>query len=67
MVGFDLSDSLITLARSKFLAPNLKFEQKNLEEFDEVEEYDAIIVVFGLHWMNDLNKAVKALQRSIKP
>lgn len=47
--------------------PQLQFHKKNIEsEFDDVDQYDVAICLFGLHWMNDLEHTVGAIHKSLK-
>ena len=47
--------------------PQLQFHRKNVEsEFDDVDQYDVAICLFGLHWMNDLEHTVNAIHNSLK-
>ncbi len=44
-----------------------KHKKANIEEnFDDFEVYDFAICLFGLHWMNNLENAVKAIHKSLK-
>jgi ubiquinone/menaquinone biosynthesis C-methylase UbiE len=69
IVGYDISEETLGVAKKKNSgSPKLQFIKKNLEtEFLEVEQYDAVIVLFGLHCMGNLDKAVESIYRSLKP
>jgi SAM-dependent methyltransferase len=47
--------------------PQLQFHRKNVEsEFDDVDQYDVAICLFGLHWMNDLEHTATAIHKSLR-
>ena len=56
LIGYDVSADMIRTAQSKNEHfPQVQFHRKNAEsEFDDVDEYDVVFCLFGLHWMNDL-------------
>jgi SAM-dependent methyltransferase len=57
--GYDVSAPLIEIAKEKYATePNIKFFKKNLvTEFNDVEQFDAVVSFCALHWVNDI-KAV---------
>ena len=56
IVGYDLSTEMISLAQQQnHHFANVKFIEKNVEtEFCDVNEYDFVICLFGLQWMNNI-------------
>lgn len=56
MVGYDLSTEMIALAQQQNQHfANVKFFSKNVEtEFCDVNEYDFVVCLFGLQWMNNI-------------
>jgi SAM-dependent methyltransferase len=47
--------------------PQVDFKRKNVEtEFEDVAEYDVVVCLFGLHWMNDLESTLGKIHRSLK-
>jgi|JI6StandDraft_1071083.scaffolds.fasta_scaffold1173893_1 2-polyprenyl-3-methyl-5-hydroxy-6-metoxy-1,4-benzoquinol methylase len=67
MVGYDISEEMIEVAEKNKISKEMRFGQKNLEkDFDEVEQYDVVIVLFGLHWMNDLDSAAGRISKSLR-
>ena len=67
ITGFDISEESISAAQQKNNHPKLTFFKANLEEFsDQPEAFDVCLVIFGLHWMNDINLAVRNIARSLR-
>lgn len=68
VVGYDISGDLIKKAIQDNPYPEyIKFEVKNLDlELSDVNEYDFAIDIFGLIWMNNTEKVIQDIQRSLK-
>jgi ubiquinone/menaquinone biosynthesis C-methylase UbiE len=68
MVGYDSSLQQIEKA-NKFAEKDsrLSFLVKNVEEMTDESEFDIIISLFGLHWMNDINDVANRIHRTLKP
>jgi ubiquinone/menaquinone biosynthesis C-methylase UbiE len=68
LVGYDVSGDMITFAQGKnTFFPQVDFLKKNAEsEFEDVAEYDVVVCLFGLHWMNDLESTLGKIHRSLK-
>lgn len=69
MIGYDILDVALDEARqASHEGTKLRFQKKNLEEeFNDVEQYDVVVALFGLHCMHDLGKVVGSIYRSLKP
>lgn len=68
ITGYDISSTQIEQAQINY-ANNSKinFAVQNIEEIQEKSEYDVVISLFGLHWMENISIAVKAIFDSLKP
>jgi SAM-dependent methyltransferase len=69
LIGYDVSEDMINFDKEKnSFYPQVQFQKKNVEnEFTDVAEYDVVVCLFGLHWMNDLEPTIAAIHRSLKP
>lgn len=68
IVGIDLSDSMIQLARGQFphtKYPNLAFKIGNAEDWVSSSRFSAIVCVNCLHWVRDPVKALKNMFRQL--
>lgn len=59
---------MINRASSKnTVSPKLKFITKDLDiDFDDFEQYDVVIALFGLHWMQDLKRAAFNISKALR-
>lgn len=69
VIGYDVSPEMIAIAQKTSVAESkFHFSLKNVEtELKDVEEFDVVTSFFGLHWMNDINKAAELINHSLKP
>ncbi len=69
IIGYDISEDMITFAQANStLFSEVEFYKKNVEtQFDDVAQFDVVVCLFGLHWMNDLNGTISNIHRSLKP
>ncbi len=73
VVAIDNNESMIQKSLEKqeqSPIPNLQIELKDACELDYHEEFDLIISVFCLHWIQDLEsmeQAIQGIARSLKP
>jgi SAM-dependent methyltransferase len=64
VVGVDLAENLIQLARKKARGlglTNVEFRQADFESMDPSETFDAVICVFGIFFVSDMPAAVRRL------
>ena len=71
VVGVDLAENLLELARRKAAArglANIEFRRGDLESLDFSEEsFDAVICVFGIFFLPDMAGAARELWRFVRP
>jgi ubiquinone/menaquinone biosynthesis C-methylase UbiE len=71
VVGIDLADNLLELARAKAerrLLKNILFHQADMLALPYPDEsFDAVICVFGIFFVPDMSSAVQELWRFVRP
>ncbi len=71
LLGVDLADNLLRLARGKASQLGLtqaEFRLKDIEELDcSAETFDAVICVFGIFFVPDMPSGVRSLWRVLRP
>jgi ubiquinone/menaquinone biosynthesis C-methylase UbiE len=71
VVGVDLADKLLKLARAKAerrLLKNIFFHRADMLALNyPVESFDAVICVFGIFFVPDMSSAVQELWRFVRP
>ncbi|HEY1327226.1 MAG TPA: methyltransferase domain-containing protein [Casimicrobiaceae bacterium] len=71
VLGVDLADNLLSLARAKALAlglRNVEFRHGDLLDLPVREaSFDAVVCVFGVFFVPDMPLAVRALWRAVRP
>jgi trans-aconitate methyltransferase len=70
VVGLDLSPSMISLAKDSFSKeayPNLEYHVCNAEEIPYKEQFDAVMSVNCLHWVEDKRKAFHGMMEALVP
>lgn len=71
LLGIDLAENLLRLARGKALQLGLhqaEFRLKDLEELDPSDEtFDAVICVFGIFFVPNMASGVRSLWRVLRP
>lgn len=69
IVGYDISDDMINFAKSQSsLYPEVEFRKKNIEkDFNDVAQFDLVLCLFGLHWMNELEVTAGKTNKALKP
>lgn len=68
MVGYDISTDLIEMAKGyEDSNPGLEFKVQDLSEMDDHGEYDVVLSLFGLHWIEDINRAADKIYQALKP
>src|SRR5580704_17759015 len=71
LLGVDLAENLLRLARAKasqFGLAHAEFRLKNIEELDpSTETFDAVICVFGIFFVPDMAAGVRSLWRVLRP
>lgn len=63
--GIDLSQPLIDVARQKFAAPNITFEQGDLAEV--TGQYDLVVSIMVLHHVSDLRATLHQISKLVAP
>lgn len=70
VVGVDLAENLLQLARTKASREgmtNIEFRQGDLRDLDfQSESFDAVICIFGIFFLPDMQSAVNELWRLVK-
>ena len=70
ILGLDLSERLLVLARAKAHAKglaNIEFRVADAAELDFESEFDAVVCVFGIFFLPDMPVAVRSLWRAVRP
>jgi len=71
LLGIDLAENLLRLARGKASQLSLtqaEFRLKDIEELDPADEtFDAVICVFGIFFVPDMASGVRSLWRVLRP
>jgi ubiquinone/menaquinone biosynthesis C-methylase UbiE len=71
LLGIDLAENLLRLAREKASQLGLtqaEFRLKDIEELDPPDEtFDAVICVFGIFFVADMASGVRSLWRALRP
>lgn len=68
IVGYDISEQQIAVANEQYSSdPKLQFTSRDVLAIDEQAEYDVVISLFGLHWIDTIQQAAKVIQRMLKP
>jgi ubiquinone/menaquinone biosynthesis C-methylase UbiE len=71
VIGVDLADRLLTLAREKArqrALHNIAFRTADMLELDyQAESFDAVLCVFGIFFVPDMPAAVRQLWRLVRP
>lgn len=71
VIGVDLADRLLELARMKATAAgltNVEFRSADMERLDYPDEsFDAVICVFGVFFVENMSRLVAALWRLVRP
>lgn len=67
VVGLDISQEMLAHASSHFPLPNLLFVQGDATKIPFKEQFDKLYCSYTLHWILDLEKALRSLKESIKP
>lgn len=67
IVGIDNAPEQIK--RAKFYSENnsqLEFDIQNVEKINYVEQFDVVVSLFGLHWIEDLEKMAEKISLALK-
>lgn len=71
MIGVDLADKLLTLAREKARQhglPNIAFRVADMLELEyQAASFDVVMCVFGIFFIADIPAAVRKLWRFVRP
>lgn len=67
VVGVDIADSMLAVARSKTLHLPIRFEQADVCDLTFDEEFDAATVTFGLRNFPDREAGIRSTARALRP
>jgi ubiquinone/menaquinone biosynthesis C-methylase UbiE len=71
VLGVDLADNLLALARAKARARglrNIEFERGDLLDLRQAQSgFDSVVCVFGIFFVSDIERAVRELWRAVRP
>lgn len=71
VIGVDLADALLELARNKVSQNNLENVELRCADFRELglpdASFDAVICVFGIFFVADMEAAIRELWRMVRP
>ncbi len=68
LLGYDISQEQINRTDEYSCKdPRLKFKKQDVEIMNDIEKYDVIISLFGLHWMEDIKNVSKKIHNALKP
>ncbi|WP_411893694.1 class I SAM-dependent methyltransferase [Winogradskyella sp. A2] len=65
VIGIDKSSEMIADAKSKF--PNIEFYVRDASNFKFEKKFDAIFSNATLHWVNNVEGAIKCMSDNLKP
>lgn len=66
LVGIDNSHEMISFARSKSVNTNVDYFCMDACDYIALNEYDAIISFWTLHWVSDYEKVLNNISKSLK-
>lgn len=67
MMGLDISSEQIARAQAYSAGDSrLTFKVQNIETLQAVDQYDVVISLFGLHWIEDLPRMAETIYRALK-
>ncbi|MDR3502515.1 MAG: class I SAM-dependent methyltransferase [Legionella sp.] len=67
IVGYDISQEQIEVAKQYEDGVNRFFKEQDVAAMSDINEYDVIISLFGLHWLADINDAAARIHEALKP
>ena len=70
VIGIDLSEEMLNLARKKALSKGLDhvdFRYGNMVDLEYSKEFDAVVCVFGVFFVADMEKLLSGLWKFLKP
>ncbi|MHC5374174.1 class I SAM-dependent methyltransferase [Enterococcus sp. LJL120] len=68
VVGVDLSEKMLAVARSKTHFANVRYEQNSIEEADFPEDtFDVVLSSLAFHYVEDFAAVAKNVHRYLKP
>ena len=67
IIGYDISESQIeTATKNHGHEDRISFFVRNAEYIEEKNEYDVVVSLFGLHWMESIKDSAKSIFNSLK-
>ena len=66
-LGIDSCESMMRTARKDHAAPNLRFELQDINTIDFESQFDLIYSNATLHWVNDHDRLLEHVFKSLKP
>ena len=67
ITAIDMSDQMIEVASQQVLAPNIRFEVADADDYRPTDAFDLMIANASLHWLSDLSGAVSRLSQGLVP
>lgn len=70
VIGIDLAERLLELGRKKAIQrglTNIEFRRGNMLNLNFENEFDAVVCVFGIFFVPEIESAVRELWRAVKP
>lgn len=67
LVGYDNSPAQIEVANAKYRDPCLHFEEKDITQMTDNQDFDVVLSLFGLHWIADIQGVSAKIHQSLKP
>lgn len=67
IAGYDISEAQIAVANKKYgKIPGLDFKVQDVTTMSDCAEYDVVISLFGLHWVENINQVAMKIQQALK-
>jgi trans-aconitate 2-methyltransferase len=66
-VGCDVSKTMIDYAKNHYSSDNLNFVERNAEDLQFSEEFDAVVSFNCLHWITNQKKALEQIFQVLRP
>jgi ubiquinone/menaquinone biosynthesis C-methylase UbiE len=66
VIGIDLSEDMIKIAKKEYKEPNLDFKNISATEINATNSFDLVTSFYCLHWIKNQQKAVNSIAQSLK-
>jgi len=67
VIGLDISAAMLAYAKDHYPASNVIYMQGDARELPFVEEFDKIVALLSLNWINEQEQALNSLYTALKP